>query len=85
MQQFAGCSAGACQIEFSFYWNQALPLVRTRTLRLAEISPLDMQSPARWSRNVRKTSDEASDENSWPSSHLPIANSIEHHCEYSQL
>ena len=35
---------------------QALPLVRTRFLRLANSSPKTARSPARWSRDVRETS-----------------------------
>ncbi len=38
-------------IELSFYTEQALPLVWTRILRLAQISPLDARSPARRPRD----------------------------------
>lgn len=48
-------------IEFSFYWNQALPLVRTRILRLAQISPLDMRSLTRQSRDDCEMSGKTSD------------------------
>jgi hypothetical protein len=39
-----------------FYAEQALPLVRTRILRLAQISPIAARSPARRSRDGRETS-----------------------------
>ena len=39
-----------------FYAEQALPLVRTRILRLAQISPIAARSPARRSRDGRATS-----------------------------
>ncbi len=41
---------------------QALPLVRTRILRLAQISPLDTRSPARRPRDGRETSCKTSGE-----------------------
>ncbi len=49
-------------IELSFYAEQALPLVRTRILRLAQISPLDTRSPARRPRDGRETSGKTSGE-----------------------
>jgi hypothetical protein len=39
-----------------FYRVEALPLVKTRFLRLVHISPKIAQSPARWSRDGRETS-----------------------------
>ncbi len=42
-------------IELSFYAEQALPLVWTRILRLAESSPTTVRSPARRSRDGRAT------------------------------
>ncbi len=41
---------------YRFNEVQALPLVKTRFLRLARISPLTVRSPARRSRDVRETS-----------------------------
>ena len=41
---------------------QALPLVSTRFLRLAHISPKTARSPARWARDGRKTSGKKSGE-----------------------
>jgi hypothetical protein len=49
-------------IELSFYAEQALPLVQTRILRLAQISPLDTRSPARRPRDGRETSGKTSGE-----------------------
>jgi len=43
-------------IELSFYAEQALPLVKTRFLRLANSSPKTARSPARLSRDSRETS-----------------------------
>jgi hypothetical protein len=40
----------------SFFTSQALPLVKTRFLRLANFSPLAARSPARRSRDGRATS-----------------------------
>ncbi len=45
-----------------FYRVEALPLVRTRILRLAQISPLDTRSPARRPRDGRETSGKTSGE-----------------------
>ena len=42
--------------EWSFYTREALPLVRTRFLRLANSSPKTARSPARRSRDGRATS-----------------------------
>jgi hypothetical protein len=42
--------------EWSFYTREALPLVWTRFLRLAHISPMVARSPARRSRDGRATS-----------------------------
>ncbi len=49
-------------IELSFYAEQALPLVKTRILRLAQISPLVARSPARRPRDGRETSGKTSGE-----------------------
>ena len=49
-------------IELSFYAEQALPLVRTRFLRLANSSPKTARSPARRSRDGRETSGKTSGE-----------------------
>ena len=46
--------------EWSFYTREALPLVKTRFLRLAKISPLSARSPARRSRDGRATSGKTS-------------------------
>jgi hypothetical protein len=43
-------------VEILFWTEQALPLVRTRILRLAKISPIVARSPARRSRDGRETS-----------------------------
>jgi hypothetical protein len=43
-------------IELPFYAEQALPLVKTRFLRLAKSSPKTARSPARRSRDSRETS-----------------------------
>jgi hypothetical protein len=48
--------------ELEFYTREALPLVKTRILRLAQISPLDMRSPARRPRDGRETSGKTSGE-----------------------
>ena len=45
-----------------FYRVEALPLVKTRFLRLATISPLSARSPARRSRDVREMSGKKSGE-----------------------
>ena len=45
-----------------FYRVEALPLVRTRILRLAQISPLDTRSPARRPRDGREISGKTSGE-----------------------
>ena len=45
-----------------FYRVEALPLVKTRFLRLVHISPKIAQSPARWSRDGRETSGKKSGE-----------------------
>ena len=42
--------------ELEFYAREALPLVKTRFLRLVKISPLAARSPARRSRDGRATS-----------------------------
>jgi hypothetical protein len=47
--------------EWSFYTREALPLVKTRFLRLANSSPKTARSPARWSRDSRATSGKTSD------------------------
>ncbi len=52
----------AHSVELLFYAEQALPLVRTRFLRLAKISPMIARSPARWSRDVREMSGKKSGE-----------------------
>jgi hypothetical protein len=46
--------------EWSFYTREALPLVKTRILRLAQISPLDIRSPARQPRDGREISGKTS-------------------------
>jgi hypothetical protein len=46
--------------EWSFYTREALPLVSTRILRLANSSPKIARSPARRSRDGRETSGEKS-------------------------
>ena len=46
--------------EWSFYTREALPLVRTRFLRLANSSPKTARSPARRSRDGRETSGKTS-------------------------
>jgi len=43
-----------------FYTREALPLVKTRFLRLAKISPLSARSPARRSRDGRETTGKTS-------------------------
>jgi hypothetical protein len=48
--------------EWSFYPSHALPLPRARILRLAQISPMDVRSPARRPNNGRETSDKTSGE-----------------------
>jgi hypothetical protein len=48
--------------ELSFYAEQALPLVRTRILRLANSSPKTERSPARRSRDGREPSGKTSGE-----------------------
>ena len=48
--------------EWSFYTIEALPLVKTRFLRLANSSPKTARSPARWSRDSRATSGKKSGE-----------------------
>ena len=47
---------------YRFYRVEALPLVRTRFLRLANSSPKTARSPARRSRDVRETSGKKSGE-----------------------
>src|ERR1700690_3465241 len=47
-------------IELSFYAEQALPLVKTRFLRLANSSPKTARSPARRSRDGREISGKTS-------------------------
>jgi len=47
-------------IEWSFYTREALPLVRTRILRLAQISPMIARSPARRPRDEREISGKTS-------------------------
>jgi hypothetical protein len=42
--------------ELKFYIAQALPLVKTRFLRLAKSSPMAARSPARWQRDGRAIS-----------------------------
>jgi hypothetical protein len=42
--------------KYCFYAKQALPLVKTSSLRLANFSPLSARSPARRSRDSRETS-----------------------------
>jgi len=46
--------------EWSFYTREALPLVKTRFLRLANSSPKTARSPARRSRDGRATSGKTS-------------------------
>ena len=46
--------------KYCFYAKQALPLVKTRFLRLANSSPKTARSPARWSRDSRETSGKTS-------------------------
>jgi len=46
--------------EWSFYTIEALPLVRTRILRLAQISPMIARSPARRPRDEREISGKTS-------------------------
>ena len=46
--------------EWSFYTREALPLVKTRFLRLANSSPKTARSPARWSRDSRELSGKTS-------------------------
>jgi len=48
--------------EWSFYTREALPLVKTRFLRLANSSPKTARSPARRSRDGRATSGKKSGE-----------------------
>jgi hypothetical protein len=48
--------------EWSFYTKEALPLVKTRFLRLANSSPKTARSPARWSRDSRELSGKTSGE-----------------------
>jgi hypothetical protein len=48
--------------KYCFYAEQALPLNKTRILRLAQISPLDTRSPARRPRDGRETSGKTSGE-----------------------
>ena len=48
--------------EWSFYTREALPLVLTRFLRLAQISPMDARSPARRSRDGSEMSGKKSGE-----------------------
>ncbi len=48
--------------KLSFYTSQALPLVKTRFLRLANSSPKTARSPARRSRDGRATSGKTSGE-----------------------
>jgi hypothetical protein len=48
--------------KLSFYTSQALPLGKTRILRLAQISPLDTRSPTRRPRDGRETSGKTSGE-----------------------
>ncbi len=50
--------------EWSFYTREALPLVRTRFLRLVHISPKTARSPARRSRDSREISGRTTGENS---------------------
>jgi hypothetical protein len=47
-------------IELSFYTREALPLVGTRILRLAENSPMAARSPVRRPRDVRESSGKTS-------------------------
>jgi hypothetical protein len=49
---------------YRFYRVEALPLVRTRFLRLANSSPKTARSPARRSRDSRETSGRTTGENS---------------------
>ena len=46
--------------EWSFYTREALPLVKTRFLRLAQISPMIARSPARRPRDEREISGKTS-------------------------
>ena len=46
--------------KYCFYAKQALPLVKTRFLRLANSSPKTARSPARWSRDSRELSGKTS-------------------------
>lgn len=49
-------------MEWEFYTRQALPLVKTRFLQLAKISPMIERSPASWLRVGRATSGRMSKE-----------------------
>jgi hypothetical protein len=49
-------------VSYRFRTKQALPLVKTRLLRLAKISPMIARSPARWPRDGRETSGKTSNE-----------------------
>jgi len=48
--------------EWSFYTREALPLVKTRFLRLADSSPKTARSPARRSRDGRAATGKTTDE-----------------------
>ena len=59
---FQAAGARACVMKCYFYTGQALPLVSTRFLRLANSSPKTARSPVRRSRDVREMSGKKSGE-----------------------